>query len=365
MENRLKVGVTQGDVNGISYELIIKIMAENRICEVCTPILYGSSKVAAYHRKNLNVENFSLNSIQSAQDANSKRCNIINCVDDAIKVDLGRETPESDEAAMIALKIGLDDLDREGIDVLVGAPQGCNAFKPESGCPAFLAGRYDVKNVMPLLIGEKMKVGFVTTHVPFQEIASQITIANIYNKLRLLDSCLKRDFTIRKPRIAVLGLNPHTGEGCMYGDEEQNVIIPAIEKARNSGITAFGPYAADALFSGIEFEKFDVVLAMYHDQGMIPFKSIEGYGGAVLIAGLPVVYTSTVSGTAYDLVGKDLADESGLRNALYLAIDVYNNRKMNDDLQQNPLRHYDIAGNANESDLNVEQIAGLKGDEAE
>lgn len=365
MENRLKVGVTHGDVNSISYELIIKMMAENRICEVCTPILYGSSKVAAYHRKNLNVENFSLNSIQNAQDANGKRCNVIHCVDDAIKVDLGRETPESDEAAMTALNMGLNDLDQNGIDVLVGAPQGYNAFKPDSGYPAFLSRRYEVKNVMPLLVGEKMKVGFVTSHIPFQDIASHIAVANIYNKLRLLDSCLKRDFTIRKPRIAVLGLNPHTGEGCMFGEEEQNVIIPAIEKARNSGIMAFGPYAADALFSGIEFEKFDVVLAMYYDQGMIPFKSIEGYGGAVLLAGLPVVYTSTASGTAYDLVGKDQGDESGLRNALYLAIDVYNNRKANDDLQRNPLRHYDIAGNANESDLNVEQIAGLKGEDME
>lgn len=360
MENRLKVGVTHGDVNGISYELIIKIMAENRICEVCTPVLYGSSKVAAYHRKNLNVENFSLNSIQNVQDANSKRCNVINCVDDAIKVDLGRETPESDEAAMIALNVGLNDLDGKGIDVLVGAPQGCNAFKPDSGCPDFLAKRYEVKNVMPLLVGEKMKMGFVTNHVPFQDIAAHITIANIYNKLRLLDSCLKRDFTIRKPRIGVLGLNPHTGEGCMYGEEEQNVIIPAIEKARNNGIMVFGPYAADALFSGVEFEKFDVILSMYHDQGMIPFKAIEGYNGAVLLAGLPVVYTSTVNGTAYDLVGKDAGDESGLRNALYLAIDVYNNRKMNEELERNPLRHYDIAGNANESDLNVDQIAGVK-----
>lgn len=360
MENRLKVGVTHGDVNGISYELIIKMMAENRICEVCTPILYGSSKVAAYHRKNLNVENFSLNSIQNAQDANGKRCNVINCVDDAIKVDLGRETPESDEAAMIALNAGLNDLDGKSIDVLVGAPQGCNAFKPESNCPVFLAKRYGVKEVMPLLVGEKMKMGFVTTHMPFQDIAAHITIANIYNKLRLLDSCLKRDFTIRKPRIAVLGLNPHTGEGCMYGEEEQNVIMPAIEKARNNGMMVFGPYAADALFSGVEYQKFDVILAMYHDQGMIPFKAIEGYGGAVLLAGLPEVYTSTVNGTAYDLVGKDEGDEAGLRNALYLALDVYNNRRMNDDLQQNPLKHYDIGGNANESDLNVEQIAGLK-----
>lgn len=363
MENRLIVGLTHGDVNGVGYELIIKMMAENKICEVCTPLLFGSSKVAAYHRKALNVENFSLNSIQKAQDANAKRCNIINCVDDAIKVDLGQETPESDEAAMIALNTALDCLDNREIDVLVGAPQGCGSFKPATGCPAFFANRYEVRNVMPLLVGEKMKMGFVTNHIPFKEVAENINFNNVYYKLKLLDNCLKRDFTIRKPRIAVLGLNPHTGEKCMYGEEEQNIIIPAIEKARENGIMALGPYAPDALFSGIEFEKFDVILAMYHDQGMVPFKTIEGNAGAVLLAGLPVVYTSTVHGMAYDITGQGMADESGMRNALYLAIDVYNNRMMNAELAQNPLRHYDIASNSNESDLNVEQIAGVREEE--
>lgn len=364
MENRLIVGLTHGDINGIGYELLIRMMAENKICEVCTPLLFGSSKVAAYHRKALNIENFNLNSIVRPQEVNSKRCNIINCVDDSVKVDLGQETPESDEAAIIALKTALDALDRKEIDVLVGAPQGCNSFQPASGCPAFFAERYEARNVMPLLVGEKMKMGFVTNHLPFKEVAENITFNNVYNKLRLLDSCLKKDFTIRKPRIAVLGLNPHIGENCMYGEEEKNIIIPAIEKARANGIMAVGPYAADGLFSGIEFEKFDVILAMYHDQGMIPFKAIEGNAGAVLLSGLPVVYTSTVHGTGFDITGKGIADESGMRNALWLALDVYNNRKMNAELLQNPLKHYDIGSNNNESDLNVEQIAGVKEEDA-
>lgn len=362
MENRLKVGVTHGDVNGIGYELIIKMMAENKICEVCTPILYGSSKVTAYHRKALNVENFSLNMIQTPQEANGKRCNIINCVDDAIKVDFGRETPESDEAAMLALKYALDNLDKKEINVLVGAPQGDNAFKLDdaAGCLDFLAKRYEVKNVMPLLVGEKMKIGFVTTHIPFKDIPANITVNNIVNKLRLLDSCLKRDFTIRKPRIAVLGLNPHTGEDCLYGEEEKTIIMPAIEKARNNGIMALGPYAPDVLFSGIDYEKFDVILAMYYEQGMVPFKTLEGNEGAVLMAGLPVVYTSTVHGTAFDIVGQGIGDEMGLRKAVYVAIDVFTNREANAGLAQNPLGHYDIAGNSNETDLNVEQIAGVR-----
>lgn len=362
MENRLTAGITHGDVNGIGYELIIKMMAENRICEICTPILYGSSKVAAYHRKTLNIENFNLNSIQIPQEANPKRCNVINCVDENVKVELGKETSESDEAAMTALNKALEDLDARSIDILVAAPQGVRSFTTENSadCPDFLTKRYQVKSVMPLLTGRKMKIGFVTTHLPFRDILQHITPVTVLSKLKMLDNCLQKDFTIRKPRIAVLGLNPHTGESCTFGEEEKNILLPAIDKARENGIMALGPYAPDTLFSETEFEKFDAILALYHDQGMIPFKAIEGNEGAVLMAGLPIVYTSTVSGTAFDLVGQGTADDTGLRNALYLAIDVYNNRKRNAELSVNPLQHYDVAGNTNESDLNVEQIAGVK-----
>lgn len=362
MENRLKVGITHGDINGVAYEIVIKMMAENRICEVCTPVFYGSPKVAAYYRKNLTVENFNLNSIQSPQEANPKRCNVINCVDDAVKVDVGKETPESDEAAMSVLKRALDDLDHKELDVVVATPQGSRSFQSEEagGYASYLNKRYEVKSGMPLLVGERMKMAFVTENVPFKEIGPEITMGNILNKLKVLDYCLKRDFTIRKPRIAVLGLNPHTGENCMFGEEEKNVILPAIEKAREHGIMALGPYAPDSLFCGTDYEKFDAVLAMYYDQGMIPFKTLEGVEGAVLMAGLPVVCTSTVHGMAYDIAGQGIADETALRKALYLAIDVYNTRMQNVALSRNPLPHYDVAGNANETDMNVDQIAGVR-----
>lgn len=362
MENRLKVGITHGDINGVAYEIVIKMMAENRICEVCTPVFYGSPKVAAYYRKNLTVENFNLNSIQSPQEANPKRCNVINCVDDAVKVDVGKETPESDEAAMSVLKRALDDLDHKELDVVVATPQGSRSFQSEEagGYAGYLNKRYEVKSGMPLLVGERMKMAFVTENVPFKEIGPEITTGNILNKLKVLDYCLKRDFTIRKPRIAVLGLNPHTGENCMFGEEEKNVILPAIEKAREHGIMALGPYAPDSLFCGTDYEKFDAVLAMYYDQGMIPFKTLEGVEGAVLMAGLPVVCTSTVHGMAYDIAGQGIADETALRKALYLAIDVYNTRMQNVALSRNPLPHYDVAGNANETDMNVDQIAGVR-----
>lgn len=365
MENRLKVGITHGDINGVAYEMVIKLMAENRICEVCTPVFYGSPKVAAFYRKNLTVENFNLNSIQSAREANAKRCNVINCVDDAVKVEAGRETPESDGAAMSVLKRALDDLDQKELDVLVAAPQGMNSFKLENadGCIEFLNKRYDAKSGMPILVGEKMKMAFVTTHIPFREIAENLTMANVLGKLRLLDYNLKRDFNIRKPRIAVLGLNPRAGENCTFGEEEKNSLIPAIEKARESGIMALGPYAADNLFCGTEYEKFDAILALYYEQGMVPFKAIEGVEGALLVAGLPIVCTSTVSGMAYDIAGQGVAEEQGLRKAVYLAIDVFNARMQNTALSRTPLPHYDVAGNTNESDMNVEQIAGVKGEE--
>ena len=361
MENKLKIGIAHGDINGISYELIIKMMADNKLCEVCTPVLYGSSKVAAYYRKMLNVENFNLNSVQTAKEANPKRCNVVNCVDDEVKVEPGQETPESDEAAMLALNTALDALDGGELAAVVAAPVGIRAFhlQKAEGCTELLTNRYDARQATPLLVGNHLKVGFMTMHLPLHEVASHISLNSVLTKLKTLDHTLRRDFTIRKPRIAVLGLNPRTG-GQEQGETEKEALVPAIAKARENGILAFGPYHADTFFTGMDYQKFDVVLAMYHDQGMIPFKTLEGNEGAVLVAGLPVVYTSSVSGTAFDIAGQGTGDETGLRNALYLAMDVYAPRKENTALASNPLQHYNVEGNANESDLNVDQIAGIR-----
>ncbi len=361
MENRLNVGITHGDVNGISYELIIKLLAENRICELCVPILYGSPKVAAYYRKVLNVENFSLNTIREPGEANGKRSNIINCVDDNVKVDLGKETPESDQAAMIALKYALDQLDRDEIDVLTLAPQGPNTFSSEEtgSLVEYLTKRYNTSDIMSILVSEKMKMGFVTEQVKLRDVPHQITQKNIFKKLTLLDDTLRLDFTIRKPKIAVLGLNPQVN--CeQNGDEEANIIVPAIERARQNGIMAIGPFPAERFFSERMYEKFDAVLAMYYDQGIVAFKAVDEESAACYVAGLPVICSTSLTDPRYDLVGQDLGDEQGLRNALYLAMDVYVHREQNIELQKNPLPHYDIATNSNESDLNVEQIEGVK-----
>lgn len=361
MENRLNVGITHGDVNGISYELIIKLLAENKICELCVPILYGSPKVAAYYRKVLNVENFNLNTIREPREANGKRSNVINCVDDNVKVDLGKETSDSDQAAICALKYALDQLDRKEIDVLTLAPQGPESFSGEEGgsLTEYLAKRYNAPEAMSLLVSEKMKMGFVTELVKLRDVPRQITQKNITRKLMLMDDTLRIDFTILKPKIAVLGLNPQVNCG-QSGEEEANVIVPAIERARQEGIMAIGPFPADRFFAERMYEKFDAVLAMYYDQGIAAFKTIDEESAACYVAGLPVICSTALTDPRYDIVGQDLADEQGLRNALYLAMDVCVHREQNIELQKNPLPHYDISSNSNETDLNVEQIEGVR-----
>ncbi|MCR9012855.1 PdxA family dehydrogenase [Gabonibacter chumensis] len=361
MENRLKVGITQGDVNGISYELIIKLLAENRICELCTPVLYGSPKVAAYYRKALNVENFSLNTIREASEANPKRGNVVNCVDDNVKVDIGQETSESDTASMTALAYALGQLDKEAVDVLVVTPQGNSSFALEEvGClTEYLSKRYNKPEAMSILVNDNIKIGFVTEYVKFRDVPHQITVKNIERKLNLLNDALKLDFTIQKPKIAVLGLNPQV-DCKQLTEEEINVIHPAIERAREKGVIAIGPFAADRFFAEQMYKKFDAVLAMYHDQGAVPFSTIQEDNGAFYVAGVPVVCASSLDDAGYDIAGQGIADEQGLRNAVYLAMDVFNNRQQNLSLQENPLPHYDIASGSNETDLNVEQIEGVR-----
>ena len=317
--------------------------------------------MAAYYRKVLNIENFSLNTIREPGEANGKRSNIINCVDDNVKVDLGKETPESDQAAMIALKYGLDQLDRNEIDVLMLAPHGPNTFFTEEAgsLMEYLGKRYNTTDIMSILVGEKIKMGFVTEQVKLRDVPHQITQKNIFKKLTLLDDTLRQDFTILKPKIAVLGLNPQVNCG-QNGDEEVNVIIPAIERAREEGIMAIGPFSAERFFSERMYEKFDAVLAMYYDQGVVAFKSVDEEGAACYVAGLPVICSMSLTDPHYDIVGQNMGDEQGLRNALYLAMDVCVHREQNIELQKNPLPHYDIAANSNESDLNVEQIEGVK-----
>jgi 4-hydroxythreonine-4-phosphate dehydrogenase len=340
-EEKIKVGITHGDINGIGYEIILKAVEDPRILELCTPIIYGSSKVAAYHRKALELPPVQLNSIKSPEDAHGKRINIINCVDDEIRVELGKPSPMSGKAAYDALKLAVADLKSGAIDVLVTAPIQKKTIQSEEfqfpGHTEYLESETGGKSLM-LMVSDIMKVGVVTGHIPLKDVASTITIDLIMDKLHTLNRTLLVDFGIRRPRIAILGLNPHAGDDGLLGMEEKNVIIPAIEKARSEGIMAMGPYAADGLFGSDQLKRFDAILAMYHDQGLAPFKTLAFANGVNFTAGLPVVRTSPDHGTAYEIAGQNKADCESFLSALYLSIDVFRNRQIYAEISKNPLK---------------------------
>ncbi len=361
MEDKLNIGITHGDINGISYELIMKLNSENRLSELCTPVIYGSSKVAAYYRKTLNMENINFNSIQNHHEINAKRCNILNCINDEIKVEMGHPTRESEEAAMLAVKLAFDDLDSNKLDTVVMAPLSRESFHFEraSSFLDYLSDRYRSEGIFPIFLGEHLKIGLATFSIPLAKVAEVLSGEAIYGKLKLYHETLRRDFTIIKPKIAVLSYNSLVGNMGRLGKEEEEIIKPAIENARESGIMALGPYDAATLFSSGDYKNFDAVFAMYYEQALLPFKMLEGIGGAVYIAGLPVVCTTTLHGAGFDMAGRGTADESGLRNALYMGMDIHRSRNIYDEASKNPLPHYEIGGNINESDMNVEQIAGL------
>jgi len=345
-QHKIKVGITHGDINGIGYEVIIKALADSRILEMCTPIVYGSSKVAAYYRKAMDNEIFTFNSINTAKEANPKRPNIINCVSEEVRVELGKSTKIAGEAALAALEAAVIDLKSGAIDVIVTAPINKENIQSSTfnfpGHTEYFAKEFGTKNYLMLMVSDILKVGVVTGHVPLNQVVSLITKEKILSNLRVLQKTLLEDFSIRKPRIAVLGLNPHAGDGGLIGDEEERIILPAVKQANEEGITTLGPYPADGFFGSGEFKKFDATLAMFHDQGLIPFKSFAFESGVNFTAGLPIIRTSPGHGTAYGLAGTGTASEESFRNALYLAIDLFENRKRFSQLSKNPLQRHEI-----------------------
>jgi len=339
---KIRVGITHGDINGISYEVIIKTLMDPRVNEMCVPVVYGSPKVAAYHRKVLNIVNFSMNHIRSASEANPRRTNIINCVSDDVRVDLGKPSREAGEAALAALKRAIADLQDNLIDVLVTGPVNKATMHSEdytfSGHTEYIEQSFgEAGDSLMMMIGERLRVALVTTHIPIAEVAGAITAGKVYSKARILEESLLRDFAISKPRIAVLGLNPHAGENGVLGEEEESQIVPAIKKMREENRLVFGPYPADGFFGAGEYHHFDAVLAMYHDQGLAPFKSISFNTGVNYTAGLPIVRTSPDHGTAYELAGKGEASPDSFRQALYMALDIFRNRQKYEEITANPL----------------------------
>jgi 4-hydroxythreonine-4-phosphate dehydrogenase len=344
---KIRVGITQGDINGISYEVIIKTLLDNRIFDICIPVVYGSPKVAAYHRKALNIDNFSFNTIKSPEEANPKRANLINCISDNVRVELGKSTPMAGEASYKSLDAAAKDLENNKIDVIVTGP--INKYNIQSdkfsfaGHTEFFESRFKSDSVLMLMVSDLFKVGVVTAHIPINKVAEYITKDNVLTKIRILNRSLMADFLVRKPRIAVLGLNPHAGDNGVIGDEENKEIIPALKAARDEDISAFGPFSADGFFGTNAFTRFDGIIAMYHDQGLIPFKAMTYEGGVNFTAGLTIVRTSPAHGTAYELAGKDEALPDSFRKAIYLACDIYNNRQAYKEMTSNPLKTHNIS----------------------
>ena len=343
---KIRIGITQGDINGIGYEVILKTLLDIRILDICTPIVYGSPKVAAYHRKTLNISDFSLNIIKSPEEANPKRANIINCLSDDIRVELGKSTATAGEASYLSLKKAAEDAKNGKLDALVTAPINKYNIQSDqfkfSGHTEFLKDYFNVTDVLMLMASDLIKVGLLTVHIPLKDIFTFLTPEGISNKIRLMNRSLTEDFRIRKPKIAVLGLNPHAGEEGMLGKEEQDIIKPVIESLKKEDLLVFGPFAADGFFGSGNHLKFDGIFAMYHDQGLIPFKSLVLDEGVNYTAGLPIIRTSPAHGTAFDLAGKNLADHNSFRKAIYTACDIYQNRLFHADITDNPLKPVDL-----------------------
>ncbi|MCC8146096.1 MAG: 4-hydroxythreonine-4-phosphate dehydrogenase PdxA [Bacteroidales bacterium] len=350
-EKLLRVGISQGDTNGIAYELILKAFEDQRLYEFCIPVVYGSSKVLAYHRKALELPSYNLNNINEAQEAGPNRLNIVNVMEEEVIVELGKQTPDGIKASEKAFSTALADLKEGHIDVLLNAP---SITDPVS---SLLFEEDDDSQSIAMLINDSLRIGLATDKVSLSEVSSLITQEVLVKKIKALHYALVHDFMITSPRIAVLSLNPQAGINDQPGKEENEIIIPAMKEVSTTGIFCFGPYSADTFFSTEEYLSFDGVLALYHDQGMIAFQTLTSGEGVKYTANLPHILTAPNQTVAFDKAGKNMCSPDSFRNALYLAIDLYRNRKTDKYINRNPLKkQYFERGSDNEKlDLTKEE----------
>jgi len=338
----IKVGITIGDINGIGPEVIIKALRDNRILVDCTPIIYGATKTMSYHKKAIGDEEFQYQSCRTAEEAIPRKINIVNVWNDEIKFDLGTVTETGGKYAFLSLEKATEDLAANKIDILVTAPISKEAIIKAgfqfAGHTEYLAHLSGVDEALMVMVGPNLKVALVTSHIALKEVATNLTKEKVFAKIKALENCLKKDFGIIRPRIAVLGVNPHAGENGKMGTEESEIINPAINQAKGEDILAFGPYPADGFFGSTQLGKFDAILAMYHDQGLTAFKALAFEEGVNYTAGLPIVRTSPDHGTAFDIVGQDKASGQSMRSAIYLAMDIYRKRQFVKEISANPLQ---------------------------
>jgi 4-phospho-D-threonate 3-dehydrogenase / 4-phospho-D-erythronate 3-dehydrogenase len=326
----IRAGITVGDINGIGLEVIIKTLAHPSITQLCTPVIYGSSKVVSYHKNIVNPAEFSFHTTATADKIYHQKINVVNVWQDNINISLGKETEEGGRIAHIALDRAVRDLKESHIDLLITAPISKNAMQMAGfqypGHTEYLAHEFGVKEGLMMMVADGMRVAMVTGHMPLSQVPAAITRENIRYKLDILIRSLQIDFGIARPVIAVLGLNPHAGENSFLGKEEEDIIRPAIIEAKKSGEVIMGPYPADGFFGTMNHRKFDAVLAMYHDQGLIPFKMLHFQDGVNYTAGLPFIRTSPDHGTAFEIAGKNEADPSSFRAALFAGLDIFRSR---------------------------------------
>ena len=338
----IRIGISCGDINGIGMEIIIKTLSDPLFQQSYTTVVYGSGKIAGYYRKNMNLNEFSFNMVNSAEEIKFGKANLVNVWNEEVVVNLGQSNETGGKYALKSLEAATKDLAAGKIDVLVTAPINKQNIQSDRfnfpGHTEYLAKMSNVNDALMLMVSDDLRIGVVTGHIPVNQISQNITKDKISNVARILNQSLIRDFGIRKPKIAVLGLNPHAGDNGLIGDEDKNIIEPAVSSLKAEGILAMGPYSADGFFGSGNYKNFDGILAMYHDQGLIPFKTLSFGSGVNYTAGLPIVRTSPDHGTGYDLVGKGTCDESSFRNAIYLATDIYLNRKFQKEITANPLK---------------------------
>jgi 4-hydroxythreonine-4-phosphate dehydrogenase len=341
-EHKPVIGISCGDINGIGIELIIKTLADSRILDICTPLIFANNKVINFYRKSLPDININFISIKEFNRINHKQVNLYNCWEEEISITPGSLSDTGGSYAVKSLTIAAQALKEGKIDGLVTAPIHKKNIQGQqfnfTGHTPYLKSLFGAADVAMFMVAENIKVALLTEHVAVKDIAQYITKENILSKLQVMNSSLKKDFGIVKPKIAVLGLNPHAGDEGLIGKEDEDIIKPAIKEAKQKDIFCFGPYPADAFFARGQYEKFDGVLAMYHDQGLIPFKSLAIGEGVNYTAGLKGVRTSPDHGVAFDIAGKGKADESSFREAIFKAVDIINSRKEFEEQYRNPLK---------------------------
>lgn len=341
-ESKPIIGISTGDLNGIGYEIIIKCLSDNRIYEMLTPVVYGLSKAVAFYKKTTNLPDFNFHITRKIDTINFKKANLINLHDNEIKIESGKPTSISGEQAFLSLEAATEDLKRGNINALVTGPINKKTIQSDEftfpGHTEYLTKKFNSPDSLMLMISNNLRIGVITGHIPVNEISGKLSIELILRKIDILHKSLITDFGISTPKIAVMGLNPHAGDEGLLGNEEITVIKPAIEKAKEKGYLVFGPYPADGFFGSSNYSKFDGILAMYHDQGMLPFKTLSFDSGVNFTAGLPFIRTSPAHGTAYEIAGKDIASPDSFRAALFMACDIWNNRKEYAEISANPLK---------------------------